>query len=458
MSQSFITSLLPYNQELGVQQNLLNKGFELGLEAQLGYEALALQVDFPKNAGNTFTYTRGSQLAPLTTPIDPSTLNQMDNVSTENYTEEQYSIRIDSYGKGAEVNLIANQLGIASIEAENAFKLGENSRRSLDLFRRDTLLRSYMGGQTRLTTTIGAPGITIHVDDIRGFDFVIPTTGTDGGKQVPVSPTNPMPVLVGSTVYTLVAATPDMVNTSSVILVGGTLNGQGISGDLTFSTNVSVPDGTSGNQVKSAFAAKIIRPGTALTTADLTPTDKFTLSSLRKMLTVLKNSNIDRFDNGKYLLMLSPETFDQIAEDAEFQRLYRGSMLQSEVYSNYHIVGGLLGCDIVETNIPPIQDLNGLTIQRPMVVGKESLIQANAQAMDAFASKEYSSDIYQMNMVKNVLMVNRKPIQRVPMLKAQSWFYLGGWTATTDQTTTPVTLPTSNYAYYKRAVICEHAS
>jgi hypothetical protein len=53
-------------------------------------------------------------------------------------------------------------------------------------------------------------------------------------------------------------------------------------------------------------------------------------------------------------------------------------------------------------------------------------------------------------------MVTREPIDRLQQIIAQSWYWIGGFTAPSDVTTTNATVPTATLAAYKRAVMIEH--
>jgi hypothetical protein len=53
-------------------------------------------------------------------------------------------------------------------------------------------------------------------------------------------------------------------------------------------------------------------------------------------------------------------------------------------------------------------------------------------------------------------MVTREPIDRLQQIIAQSWYWIGGFCAPSDTTTTPTTVPTATNANYKRAVMLEH--
>jgi hypothetical protein len=61
-----------------------------------------------------------------------------------------------------------------------------------------------------------------------------------------------------------------------------------------------------------------------------------------------------------------------------------------------------------------------------------------------------------VTIVDNVAMVTREPIDRLQQIIAQSWYWIGGFCAPSDTTTTPLTVPTATNAAFKRAVMVEH--
>ena len=52
--------------------------------------------------------------------------------------------------------------------------------------------------------------------------------------------------------------------------------------------------------------------------------------------------------------------------------------------------------------------------------------------------------------------VTREPIDRLQQIIAQSWYWIGGFCAPSDTTTTPSTVSTATNAAFKRAVMIEH--
>ena len=83
---------------------------------------------------------------------------------------------------------------------------------------------------------------------------------------------------------------------------------------------------------------------------------------------------------------------------------------------------------------------------QPLIVGDfAGMDEADVAPKDAIIS-----------MVDNVAMVTREPTDRLQQIIAQSWYWIGGFVAPSDTTTTPTTVPTANNAAFKRAVMIEH--
>lgn len=443
---------LPSNLDNIIQSGFLERRFEDNLQASLGYRDLAERIVFPNNVGETVTRTRPGLLAPVTTPMNPATVTNLDDgLSPQYWSVEQFTLAINEYAATLDLNILTQKVGIADQFLKNASRLGEQAFRSLDLLNQANLFNAYMGGNTRVTATLGAPATTIAADDIRGFQYAIPTSGDNSGKpNIPVSGSNTMPVQVDDNIYTLVGATADVTNTSTAF--------GGISGTLTFSTNVSVNDGTAGNAVISAYAPTIVRPNNRLTTALLQSSDILSLNQLGDAVTILRNNNVPTFENGYYRLVMSPASWNQLRRDPEYQLLFRGTEFRSTEYRNYIPAGAILDCDIVISNMAPQQTLGLIKVQRPVLCGRECLIEGEFEGMTEIMSQKYgSNDLYETHMANGVAMVTRGQLDRLKQIIAQSWFFVGGWCAPTDQTINSTVMPTATAAYYKRAVIIETA-
>lgn len=449
----------PSNLSNAIQQGYLERAFKDSLTSKLGYRSIATRQMFETGIGETKTYTRGGKLASNTTPLNPATNTNLDNGLTPQYWSiEQFVLAINEYAFTMDLNIVTNPVGIADQAIQNSEKLGENAARSFDELARNFIFGNgdpnnrqagaYMGGNTRVRVALGAPGTSVAVDDIRGFIYTIPTTGANSGKpNIATSPSNTQDVQIGANAYTLTGAVADVVNISSVASIGG------ISGTLTFSTNVSVLDGALGNAVISGFAPTIVRPNDRLTTNDIISSDILNLSTCRRAVTQLQNNAVD----GPYTFVMNYTSWQQLYADPEFQLLFRGTQFNSPEYSMLKPTAPIFDFNILLTNQTFSQNLNSLSIQRPILVGNGALIEADYVGAQAVLERQYGTEIHDIREVDGVYHVMRSPIDRLAQIIAQSWFFISGYTVPTDQTTNPNFVPTSNSAYYKRAVIVETA-
>ena len=206
--QNFPAALQPI-----IQQGFLEREFQQALKSRLGYRACADRVKISVGIGETLTRTRAGLKPSITTPLAASTNTNLDNGMTPTgWGVEQYTITINHYAATTDLNMVTSRVGIASQFLQNAYVNGEQAARSLDELARNALFSSYFGGNTRVRTTLGAPGIAVSVDDVRGFQnaFV-------NGVQQPVSAPNPLTVTVGASAYTLVGVTVDVTNVSTAL-------------------------------------------------------------------------------------------------------------------------------------------------------------------------------------------------------------------------------------------------
>src|SRR5689334_23114211 len=225
--QNFPPALQPI-----IQQGFLEREFQQALTSRLGYRACADRVKISVGIGETLTRTRAGLKPSVTTPIVPSTNTNLDNgLTPTTWGVEQYTVTINHYAATTDLNMVTSRVGIASQFLQNAYINGEQAARSLDELARNALFSSYFGGNTRVRTTLGSPGVNLAVDDVRGFQSAFVN-----GAQQQVGVSNPLTVAVGTNAYTLVGVTADVTNVSTAP--------NGVSGVLAFSGNVSVSDGT----------------------------------------------------------------------------------------------------------------------------------------------------------------------------------------------------------------------
>src|SRR5271166_6148444 len=204
--QNFPASLQPI-----IQQGFLEREFSQALRSKLGYRACADRVNVAVGIGETLTKTRAGLKPPVTTPLAPATNTNLDNgLTATTWGVEQYTIGINLYAATTDLNVVTERVGIASQFLQNAYVNGEQAARSLDELSRNALFGAYLGGNTRVRTTLASPAPIVSVDDVRGFLTVFVN-----GVQQPVSNGTPMTVTIGSNVYSLVAVALDATNVST---------------------------------------------------------------------------------------------------------------------------------------------------------------------------------------------------------------------------------------------------
>jgi hypothetical protein len=435
--QNFPAALQPI-----IQQGFLEREFSQALRSRLGYRACADRVKVAVGIGETLTKTRAGLKPSITTPLAPAANTNLDNgLSPTSWGVEQYTIGINLYAATTDLNLVTERVGIASQFLQNAYVNGEQAARSLDELSRNALFGAYLGGNTRVRTTLASAAPNVSVDDVRGFQTVFVN-----GVQQPVSGSNPMTVTIGANIYSLVSVSADAVNVSTAP--------NGISGTLTLSGNVSVQDGTASNTVTAASSSTIVRPSQRGNTALITAADTLTMANLLDAVAKLRLNAVPEID-GAYNCYLDPVSSRQLFADPDFKQLFQGATSANQVFKK-GMTNDFLGLRFVPTTEAFVQahpTLPGLMIRRPMICGQGALIEGDFAGM---AATDVAPDDAIITMVDGIAMVTREAIDRLQQIIAQSWYWIGGFCAPSDTTTNPTTVPTATNAAFKRAVIVEH--
>jgi len=435
--QNFPATLQPI-----IQQGYLEREFEQALHSRLGYRAVTDREEFAVGIGETLTKTRAGLKPSITTPLASASNTNLDNGLTPQYfSVEQYTLSINLYAATTDLNMVTSGVAIASVFLQNAAINGEQAARSLDELARNALFAAYFGGNTRVTTTLGSPSPSVTVDDVRGFQYVFVN-----GVQTPVGGSATLTVTLGSDVYTLVGCAVDAVNVSATP--------GGISGTLTFSSNVAVSDGTVGQTVQAANASVIVRPAGRGNTSQLTPTDTLTMSALLDAVAKLRLNAVPEID-GVYNCYLDPVSARQLFADPDFKQLFMGATSANQVFRQ-GMVNGFLGLRFIPTTEAFVQahpSITGLNVRRPIICGQGALIEGDYAGISASDVAPKDSIVH---VVDGVAMVTREPIDRLQQIIAQSWYWIGGFCTPSDITTNPTTIPTATNATYKRAVMVEH--
>ncbi|MEQ1694770.1 MAG: hypothetical protein ABL901_02920 [Hyphomicrobiaceae bacterium] len=432
-----------------IQQNHLERGFRDGLQATLGYRAVADPEPIATNVGETVTKTRDGLLPVDETPLDAAAVNSnFDNGMTPKSSRvEQFTLKMNEYGITLNLNTVKDAVGIAGRFIGNARRLGENSQRTLDTLARNALYATYLGGNTRVLATLGAPGTTVVVDDVRGFEVVFNLSG----QPAAVSAQMPMAVqFAGSSgeVRNLIGVVRHAVNAnvSSLKSIGGW------SGTLQFDANVPVVEATAGISVVAATAPIVIRPSARLSTADLQATD--TLKMVDQLITatsIMRDNGVPAID-GFYNAYMSNRALTGLFKDDDFKLLYRGEHGTTEYKAGTVFTVG--GIRFIPNNMSPQQKLGALSIDRTVVCGQGALIEGQFEGQD---KTETPTDVHLSVKINGVSMITREPLDRLRQNLAQSWHWIGGYCVPSDMTADTLAIPTANNSWFKRAIVLENA-
>ncbi len=421
-----------------IQQGFLEREFQDALRARLGFRAIADRESFANGIGETITKTRAGLKEAATTPLNPAANTNMDNgLTPSSASVEQYTLGINQYGDTQDLNMVTSRVAITGQFLLNANINGEQAARTLDILARDALYGSYLGGNTRVRTTLGAPAITVAVDDIRGFRQMFVNSVLTG-----IGPANPMIVTVGAGLYFCIGASADGTNVSTAP--------DGISGTLSFDRNVSVADATVGVAVTSAVAPQVLRPNARASTATLKTGDTLDMKTVLAAVALLRSNTVPTADGGLYNCYLDDKQMLGLFADEDFKLLFRGAYASTQ-YKQGQIIE-LLGVRFIPTNLAPQQILTGLPIHRAIVCGQGALIEGD------YASTGYSDiggENADIRMVDDICMVTRAPLDRLQQIVAQSWYWIGGFAVPTDMTADARVIPTATNSYYKRGVVLE---
>jgi hypothetical protein len=373
---------LPAPIQSAIQQGYLARRFQMALRAKLGFRAIADREPFAAGIGESITKTRRGLLPAITTLMAPAQVQDFTSgLTPQNYSVEQYTLAIAQYPGVLMLNVATARVAIDDLFLENVDALGEQAIRSVDTLAQRALYDMYMGGNTRVTTTLGSAATTVKVDDVRGFFM------TMNSQNVPVSVSNTaiLTVVVGSNTYTLTAcqadgSAPATLNPwmSNLSFSGSGANTStapgGYSGTLTFSTNVSVADGTAGNQVQSAVAPVVVRPNNAtsgvtsnttaaISAANDTNNGRVTMQMILQAKATMSTNAVPKAGaTGNYIYYADPLQLTGLYQYPAFQRFFIGKPDTAEYRKG--IVAELLECNIVETDMAPVQTLSGAVIHR----------------------------------------------------------------------------------------------
>ena len=455
-----------------IQQGYLERRFQMALRAKLGFRAIADREPFSAGIGESITKTRTGLLPVVSAPMLPAAVGDFTSgMTNQNYGVEQFTLAVAQYAAPMQLNVATAQVAIDDLFLRNAYTLGEQAARSIDSLAQRALYDQYMGGNTRVTITLAAASPNVRVDDVRGFFMTQNTLG----QPVAVSAANPLSVLVGQDSYVLASILADGVAPSTIVpwMTGLAFSGAstntsttpgGYSGTLTFSSPVSLADGTLGNAVVAATAPQVMRPTSSVTgvaaptTAQIASANALNAGHLTMQMVLtakatLSANGVPPVDaTGMYHCYADPLQMVGLFSDPAFQQLFRGQEESMEFRKG--LVTDLLGVQFIETNLNPVQTAGGFgTIRRAALCGQGALVEGVFTNTAYEAAAQVGDGM--ITVVDGIAHVTRAPLDVLKQVVSQAWAYIGGFVASTDMTTSPMTVPTASNASFKRALILE---
>ncbi len=457
-----------------IQAGFLEREFHDALTAKLGFRVIADKEPFMAGIGETVTKTRIGLLPENTTPMAPASVSDITSgLTNTQWAAEQYVLGVAQYAAPMQLNVATATVAIDDLFLANASRLAENAARSIDRLAQRALFDQYLGGNTRVTVTLGTAGTTVKVDDVRGFFM----TQNSQGTPVPVSSSFPLGVMVGNDLYTISGVTADGTAPSQLnpwmanLSFSGTSTNTsttpgGYSGTLTFTSNVTTADATAGNTVTSSVAPLVQRPYITSSGVMVGNTSQISSSADdnqgRLTMRMMLNAKAQLEANAVpgvggtdiYHAYFDPIHLTGLYQDSEFQSFFRGRE-DSEEYRR-GVIFDQLGIKIMRTNMNPVQTDGGFgTVRRGVICGQGALVEAEFTNTAYQQVLKDTQEIGLITVIDGIAHITRPPLDTLQQVITQAWGYIGGFVAPTDTTTTPTTIPTASNAAYKRAVILE---
>jgi hypothetical protein len=415
---------LPSQLQPMVQSGYLETEFDDFLTANNGYwegvDSDSFSEDiFGKHKGTTITRTRPGLKAPVVVAASNTAAQTPpnDGVTASDFAVEQYTLAPIELTDGINLDLIGTNFAIVDRFEHQLVVTYHQAVQSIDLMARDTYIAGYAAGNTVATGTAAAgTGVSLLVDDIRGFDTVITISGTNG-TVVPTSSSNTLPAMLypggsstGAFAVTVTLATPAGTNISNYVPFTNGVNpygtqgaptsarGNGVSGTLT----VNVPSGksiavgdvlTAGDAPNQLFATGVAH-FSKLPSSSSGLTQALILDAVGQLQADAVPYSMNRHgdDEGTYLCHISSKVMRSLYFDADFKQANQTLGLSS-VYKKGK-VSQYIGCTFLEnTNIPriPLAAYGGtgyayLTI----IAGQGAIIDAPYEGVDDWAESKFN--------------------------------------------------------------------
>lgn len=455
---------LPLVDQVIEQTNLLETKFHRAIEPELAYAGVADRLPIKARGGETLTLSRPA-LFPLGAQgaiVNPATRSGLDNgLSPQNFSYEQVQLAVQEWALPSDVSLEQEQVLIASLVIKTIENLGQNAAATFDQNVSIIAHTAYDSGNSYVTAAVSSGGTSLHLDNVVGFDTAFSTTANSSpGLPQPVSATNTLVATVYNPTtgaargtVTITGVAYDNPNTSTAN-VNGTAFGK--SGTLTVNAttfNVSQYD-----NIVATDGSYVLRPNGKLTRQSLANTDVLTLVLLAQAAAKLRARGVSPLKNGLYAAIVDPLILPQLVNDTAWQRAYQGG-LETMKYFKRGIPLPLYGIEVVTSNMVPYFTIPaGGVARHAIVVGAGAFLKCPYEGLAAAVRQveQARRGVHMIrSMAEDIYMVLRMPIDRLGDVMSMLWKWTGAFQAMTDVTSTPLTIPTSDYSRFKRALVVE---
>lgn len=450
-----------------VQNGFIERKMEEGLDTNMAYRRHALQEKFAGRIGYQMTIPKNGRKAPVTTPTNAaaSTANLDNGLTPSLGPTETYTVTLNQYADTSDVDILGETQMAVNLVMKASRDNGVQAAQSIERLARIGAHSCYDTGNTFVRSDFGSGNTTsrVYVNDIRGFQFV-----QSGGVLQTVSGSYPLLCYEVRTtsagvnqsfdVIGAVASTPNVsVYPGSSLDNMGNVLSDGIAGYLIISPAATAAP-VSGDALIAANAPKIVRPFNKPSENTLTSADVATLGVCLDAKTRLELNNVPMFDDGTYHLLHDAAFMRQLFNDPSFLTAYASRYKSNEWQSGQ--IFELLGITFIsttETYFQPAQPQLGMKnpIRRSIMIGADSLLQANFDGLDMYHQREGMPDFGWTMLINNVAHILRPPMDRELRVFSMTWTWVGSFTCPTDQTATPIIIPTANNALYKRMVVIQ---
>lgn len=443
-----------------VQAGIMDFQFLSGMDSVLAYSYFTYKEKLAAKLGETKTFTKNARLPVDITPsaADDGTADLNNNMTFTKSGIEQFTLTIKQWNRADKVNLMQDEFMIASDLERSMGNLGQNCAQLKERLVRKAYLDSYLSGNSRVITGGTTNTTNAHVDDIRGFQFVLDSGGAlqavSGGNTLSVNEIDANGNVVQ--ILTVTGAVADGSNVSSI--KGGTdVQLGGISGQLTFSTASAAP--TAGNALVASQAPKVFRAGGRVHSGLLSAGDITTVDNLDDVVTYLRNQGNPGALGGSIYAIAGPSAMRQWRRDPQFQLAYQGRYEAPEIRSGRITEYG--GVKFVETTEVPITtNADGTNVHRVLFIADDEVcMEADWDGFDNFIAGKANDPLHYVKKVQsNAAIFVREPLDILGEQQPFAYKMVTGFACGSDLKANQQIIPTASTAMFKKAAWLEFAA